>query len=235
MRPHRTEGKTARGTPGASAGAGSCGSRPSSRTAGPRVERAARPRNAPPPAASGSPWCAGGRPCWRAEGTNVRNVNREWADRIAQRSARCDNCLVQRAHVLDVCAMTTGPDAAALMFDSFAARDERKRLTRRELVGTGSGVTEVSVALPTRLRAAGIFVQQRMTIDSQIGDHVSAFDTTSEVQEYVQLQFWCCGHRDCARVLVVGRDGCVNEQLLRVAETHVQELHGQNALERDDE
>ena len=121
------------------------------------------------------------------------------------------------------------------MFDSFAARDERKRLTRRELVGTGSGVTEVSVALPTRLRAAGIFVQQRMTIDSQIGDHVSAFDTTSEVQEYVQLQFWCCGHRDCARVLVVGRDGCVNEQLLRVAETHVQELHGQNALERDDE
>jgi len=27
----------------------------------------------------------------------------------------------------------------------------------------------------------------------------------------------------------------VNEQLLRVAETHVQELHGQNALERDDE
>ena len=125
--------------------------------------------------------------------------------------------------------------AAALMFDSFAARDERKRLTRRELVGTGSGVTEVSVALPTRLRAAGIFVQQRMTIDSQIGDHVSAFDTTSEVQEYVQLQFWCCGHRDCARVLVVGRDGCVNEQLLRVAETHVQELHGENALERDDE
>ena len=113
--------------------------------------------------------------------------------------------------------------------------DERKRLTRRELVGTGSGVTEVSVALPTRLRAAGIFVQQRMTIDSQIGDHVSAFDTTSEVQEYVQLQFWCCGHRDCARVLVVGRDGCVNEQLLRVAETHVQELHGENALERDDE
>ena len=45
--------------------------------------------------------------------------------------------------------------------------DERKRLTRRELVGTGSRVTEVSVALPTRLRAAGIFVQQRMTIDSQ--------------------------------------------------------------------
>ena len=35
--------------------------------------------------------------------------------------------------------------------------------------------------------------------------------------------------------LVVGRDGCVNEQLLRVAETHVQELHGENALERDDE
>ena len=27
----------------------------------------------------------------------------------------------------------------------------------------------------------------------------------------------------------------VNEQLLRVAETHVQELHGENALERDDE
>ena len=76
---------------------------------------------------------------------------------------------------------------------------------------------------------------QRMTIDSQIGDVVPAFDTTSEVQEYVQLQFWCCGHRDCARVLVVGRDGCVNEQLLRVAETHVQKLHGQNALERDDE
>ena len=92
-----------------------------------------------------------------------------------------------------------------------------------------------SVALPTRLRAAGIFVQQRMTIDSQIGDPVPAFPTTSEVQEYVQLQFWCCGHRDCARVLVVGRDGCVNEQLLRVAETHVQELHGENALERDDE
>ena len=66
--------------------------------------------------------------------------------------------------------MTAGPDAAALMFDSFAARDERKRLTRLELVGTGAGVTEVSVALPTRLRAAGIFVQQRMTIDSQIGD-----------------------------------------------------------------
>ena len=123
------------------------------------------------------------------------SANREWADRIAQHSLRCDNCLVQRAHVLDVCAMTAGPDAAALMFDSFAARDERKRLTRRELVGTGAGVTEVSVALPTRLRAAGIFVQQRMTIDSQIGDHVSAFDTTSEVQEYVQLQFWCCGHR----------------------------------------
>ena len=36
-------------------------------------------------------------------------------------------------------------------------------------------------------------------------------------------------------VLVVGRDGCVNEQLLRVVETHVQELHGENALERDDE
>ena len=102
-------------------------------------------------------------------------------------------------------------------------------------MGTGAGVTEVSVALPTRLRAAGIFVQQRMTIDSQIGDPVPAFPTTSEVQEYVQLQFWCCGHRDCARVLVVGRDGCVNEQLLRVAETHVQKLHGQNALERDDE
>ena len=131
--------------------------------------------------------------------------------------------------------MTVGPDAAAIMFDSFAARDERKRLTRCELVGTGAGVTEVSVALPTRLRAAGIFVQQRMTIDSQIGDPVPAFPTTSEVQEYVQLQFWCCGHRDCARVLVVGRDGCVNEQLLRVVETHVQELHGKNALERDDE
>ena len=73
-----------------------------------------------------------------------------------------------------------------------------------------AGVTEVSVALPTRLRTAGIFVQQRMTIDSQIGDPVPAFPTTSEVQEYVQLQFWCCGHRDCERVLVVGRDGCVN-------------------------
>ena len=73
-----------------------------------------------------------------------------------------------------------------------------------------------------------------MTIDSQSGDPVPAFDTTSEVQEYVQLQFWCCGHRDC-EVLVVGRDGYVNEQLLRVVETHVQELHGENALERDDE
>ena len=235
MRQHRTEGKTARGTPGASAGAGSFGSRPSARTARPRGERAARPRNAPPPAASGRPWCAGGRPCWRAEGTNVRNANREWADRIAQHCLRCDNCLVQRAHVSDVCAMTVGPDAAALMFDSFAARDERKRLTRCELVGNGAGVTEVSVALRTRLRAAGIFVQQRMTIDSQIGDPVPAFPTTSEVQEYVQLQFWCCGHRDSKRVLVVGRDGCVNEQLLRVVETHVQELHGENALERDDE
>ena len=36
-------------------------------------------------------------------------------------------------------------------------------------------------------------------------------------------------------VFTVGRDGSVNEQLLRVAETHVQELHGENALERDDE
>jgi len=33
----------------------------------------------------------------------------------------------------------------------------------------------------------------------------------------------------------VARLARVNEQLLRVAETHVQELHGQNALERDDE
>ena len=58
----------------------------------------------------------------------------------------------------------------------------------------------------------------------------------SAVQSAVVHCVWsCCGHRDCARVLVVGRDGCVNEQLLRVAETHVQELHGQNALERDDE
>ena len=33
----------------------------------------------------------------------------------------------------------------------------------------------------------------------------------------------------------VSRLARVNEQLLRVAETHVQELHGENALERDDE
>ena len=33
----------------------------------------------------------------------------------------------------------------------------------------------------------------------------------------------------------VARLARVNEQLLRVAETHVQELHGENALERDDE
>ena len=33
----------------------------------------------------------------------------------------------------------------------------------------------------------------------------------------------------------VARLDRVNEQLLRVAETHVQELHGENALERDDE
>ena len=53
--------------------------------------------------------------------------------------------------------------------------------------------------------------------------------------EYVQLQFWCCGYKDCERVLTVGRDGCVNEQLLRGAEMNVQELHGENALERDDQ
>ena len=40
---------------------------------------------------------------------------------------------------------------------------------------------------------------------------------------------------DCERGLTVGRDGCVNEKLLRVAEIHVQELHGENTLERDDQ
>ena len=47
----------------------------------------------------------------------------------------------------------------------------------------------------------------------------------------MELQFWCCGHSNCERVLRVGRDGCVNEQLLRVAEKYVQDLHGENALE----
>ena len=34
-------------------------------------------------------------------------------------------------------------------------------------------------------------------------------------------------------VLTVGRDGSVNEQLLRVAEVHVQALHGENVLHRE--
>ena len=102
------------------------------------------------------------------------------------------------------------------VFDNFVDRDERKRLTRSELVGNVSSVTEVSVVPPTRLRTAGIFVQQRTTIDRQVGYPVPAFnETVAEPMEYVQIHFWCCGHRDCEWVLTVGRDGCINEQLLR--------------------
>jgi hypothetical protein len=76
------------------------------------------------------------------------------------------------------------------MFDSFADRDERKRLTRSELVGNGSAVTEVSVVPPTRLRAASIFVQQRMTIDRQVGYPVPAFDET--VAEPMERRWSMC-------------------------------------------
>ena len=75
-----------------------------------------------------------------------------------------------------------------------------------------------------------------MTIDRQVGDPIPAFDeTVAEPMEYVQLQFWCSGHMDCEWVLAVGRDGCVNEQLLWVAEIHVQEQHGENALQREEQ
>jgi len=50
--------------------------------------------------------------------------------------------------------------------------------------------------------------------------------------EYV---LWCHGHRHCERMLTLGRDGCVNEQPLTVAEIHVQELHGENAPEHHDQ
>ena len=60
-----------------------------------------------------------------------------------------------------------------------------------------------------------------MTIDRQVGYPVPAFDEmVAEPMEYVQLQCWCCEHMDCERVLTLGRDGWVNEQLLRVAEVH---------------
>ena len=84
-----------------------------------------------------------------------------------------------------------------------------------------------------RLRAAGIFVQKHITIDDQLDPHaIPRFNETStEPVDHMQLQFWCCAHEHCERVLVVGRDGVVNENLLRFAEQHVQHIHGENAFE----
>ena len=117
------------------------------------------------------------------------------------------------------------------MFDSFEERDACKSATRLEVFK--HGLTEVSVVVGTRLRRAGIFVQEHMTVDRQVGMPVPAFDNETEIEpmDYMELQFWCCGHANCERVLRVGRDGCVNEKLLWEAEKHVQDLHGENALE----
>jgi hypothetical protein len=150
---------------------------------------------------------------WRVEETHVRDANADWAARVHRHSVHCDNVLVQRIHDQTVASAIS--TATALMFDSFAARGERQRLTRNELQGNVSALMEVDVVPRTRLCDAGIFVQQHVT-------------------DCLQLQFWCCGHRDCGRVLTVGRDGCANEQLLRAAEMHVHELHGDNAIARDD-
>ena len=63
--------------------------------------------------------------------------------------------------------------------------------------------TSVSYSLQKIQRPlVGIFEQQHMTIDRQVGYPVPVFDEmVAEVMEYVQLQF--CWHRDCEWVLTV--------------------------------
>ena len=151
---------------------------------------------------------------WRVEETHVRDANADWAARVNRHSVHCDNVLVQRIHAETPGMPSASSNTTTLMFDSFAARSERKRLTRNELEGNDSALMEVDVVPRTRLCDAGIFVQQHL--------------------DNLQLQFWCCAHMECGRVLTVGRDGCVNEQLLRAAEMHVHAIHGDNARARDD-
>jgi hypothetical protein len=151
---------------------------------------------------------------WRVEETHVRDANADWAARVIRHSVHCDNVLVQRIHAQTVGMPSASSNTTTLIFDSFAARGERKRLTRNELEGNDSALMEVDVVPRTRLCDAGIFVQQHL--------------------DNLQLQFWCCAHMECGRVLTVGRDGCVNEQLLRAAEMHVHAIHGDNARARDD-
>ena len=96
---------------------------------------------------------------WRVEETHVRDANADWAAGVNRHSLHCDNVLVQRIHAETPGMPSASPNTTTLMFDSFAARGERKRLTRNELEGNDSALMEVDVVPRTRLCDAGIFVQ----------------------------------------------------------------------------
>ena len=179
---------------------------------------------------------AGERTCWRIEEEQDRIANAAWADWNQGREVRADDILLQQTNV--AAAQIADRTAAPMMCIGREERDERKRLLLADLSrGTWQDVIEVPVdgtsALLCRLRAAGIFVQKHITIDDQLHPHaIPRFDETSaEPVDHMQLQFWCCAHEHCERVLTVGRDGVVNENLLRFAEQHVQHIHGETAFE----
>ena len=179
---------------------------------------------------------AGERTCWRIEEEQDRIENAAWADWTQCQEVRADDILLQQTHV--AAAQRADRTAAPMMCIGREERDERKRLLLEDLSRWAwQGVIEVPVegtsALLCRLRAAGIFVQKHITIDDQLHPHaIPRFDETSaEPVDHMQLQFWCCAHEHCERVLTVGRDGVVNENLLRFAEQHVQHIHGENVFE----